>query len=126
MHRHPTFLRLLLIISLAGLTRLSAQVTQVWLSGTGPWDTTTANWSGAVWTNGNNATLGSASFLTGTLTVDAGGISVNNVSSGTGSAVYNYTLQGGPITIGGATTWTLSGGSATGCWSPPPSPAADR
>lgn len=94
---------------------LHAQSTQIWSVGTGTWDTTNTNWTGAAWTNGNNATLSTTGTRTGTITVDGGGVSVNNVllnASGSGAA-YIYELTGGGIGIpAGTSTWTIGG--ATG------------
>jgi fibronectin-binding autotransporter adhesin len=106
-----TLLRHLPALLLAGLSPLSAQTTQIWGTGTGTWDTVTANWSGAVWTNGNNATFGTTTARTGIVTIDAGGVTVANVVSGSGAgAIYDHTLQGGSITLlGAASTWTIAG-----------------
>src|SRR5689334_17492329 len=101
----------LILTLLLTASLLRAQVTQTWGNGTGTWDTTTANWSGAVWTNGNNATIGTTAARTGTVTITPGGVPVSNVTSGSGGgAVYSHTLQGGAIALSGANSiWNIGG-----------------
>ncbi|MGL5019272.1 MAG: beta strand repeat-containing protein [Luteolibacter sp.] len=84
--------------------------TYTWNGGTGPWDTTTANWSGAgtIWpTTGTNneAVFGGTA---GTVTIAAGGVTANDVTFNTSG----YILSGAALTLNG-TTPTISIGSGT-------------
>jgi autotransporter-associated beta strand protein len=65
------------------------------------WDTTTANWSGAVWTNGNDAVFGT----TGTGTVNVGqGVSANSLTFNAAG----FTVTGGPLTLTGPAAVTAN------------------
>ncbi len=116
-HLTPPILAAALLLATAPL--LQAQTTQIWGVGTGTWDTSSLNWdlatTPAAWTNGNNATLSTTGTRTGTITVAAGGVTVNNVTlnaSGSGSP-YVYSIGGADIGLAGATsTWSIGG--ATG------------
>ncbi len=110
---NPTLRLLLLVLSL--VPALRAQTTFIWANGTGTWDTTTANWSGSVWLDGNNATIGATTARTGTVTIQPVGVTVNNVTSGSGGgAVYGYVLTGGAITLAGPTSaWSTGGPSGS-------------
>lgn len=105
-------LRFSLVLLLAGFTSASAQVvTQIWGAGSGVWDTTTTNWSGAAWVEGNAATIGTSAARTGTVTVQSSGVSLSGVSSGSGGgAVYSHVLTGGSIALAApAVTWSVGG-----------------
>ncbi|MFA6287716.1 MAG: PEP-CTERM sorting domain-containing protein [Opitutaceae bacterium] len=78
--------------------------------GTGTWNTSTANWGGAadgtgtdnVWNTADNATF--LRGTTGTVTVDAGGISATAISFGVSAGSFttgstSYSLGGGKITL---------------------------
>lgn len=83
-----------------------SMASQNWSAGVNyNWDTTTANWSGASWTNGNDAIFGA----TGIGTVNLGaGITANSVTfSNTG-----YTISGGALTLTGAAAVTTNDGWA--------------
>ena len=111
MKKYPSRLSLAML-AFAAPALLPAQVTQIWSVGTGVWNTSNTNWSDTVWTNGNNAQLSTTGTRTGAITVDAGGVTVNNVTlnaSGSG-AVYGYTIDGGSLTLAGANSVWSTGG----------------
>ncbi len=89
-----------------------AQSTYYWnptTGGSGTWDTTTTMWSttpvgplDTVWNNTNNDSAIFRGGITGDITVDAGGISVQNIFIGaTGEAENLYSFSVGTITLSG-------------------------
>jgi autotransporter-associated beta strand protein len=78
---------------------------QIWAANVNfNWNTTTANWSGAVWNNGSNAVFGS----TGVGTVNLGaGLTANSLTFNTAG----YTLSGGSLGLTGAATITANVGA---------------
>jgi autotransporter-associated beta strand protein len=66
------------------------------------WDTTTANWSGGVWANGDDATFGATGI--GAVTIASGGVTANSLTFNNPG----YTIGGGDLTIGYPTTVTTS------------------
>jgi autotransporter-associated beta strand protein len=104
--RHLSFRCLLLLaiatLILSGVTHAAAQN---WDAGVNSnWDTTTANWSGAVWTNNNDAVFGT----TGSGTVNLGtGVTANSLTfNSTG-----YTISGGTLGLTGAADITTTADS---------------
>ncbi|MGL5019271.1 MAG: beta strand repeat-containing protein [Luteolibacter sp.] len=100
----------LVSLFLAVCTNSLLAQTYTWNGGTGPWDTTTANWSGAgtIWpTTGTNneAVFGGTA---GTVTIATGGVTANDVTFNTSG----YILSGAALTLNG-TTPTISIGSGT-------------
>jgi fibronectin-binding autotransporter adhesin len=94
------------------LGSLQAQTTLYWNApngGNGTWDTTSTMWKNAwtappdtVWNNTNNDSGVFRGGVTGNITVDAGGISVNDIIIGaTGETANAYTFSGGQITLSG-------------------------
>jgi autotransporter-associated beta strand protein len=65
------------------------------------WDTTTANWSGSVWTNGNSAIFGSVGV--GTVNLGAG-LTANSITFNTAG----YTLAGGTLGLTGTAAITAN------------------
>jgi len=85
--------------------------------GSGAWNTATANWvdAGGVHTAWNNAGGDTAAFgaggTAGTVTVDAGGVTIGGLlfnADVTGA----YTLSGGPLTLSGAPVFTANSSAA--------------
>jgi autotransporter-associated beta strand protein len=68
------------------------------------WDTSTANWSGAVWSNGNDAVFGSIGV--GTVTLGAGG-TANSLTFNTAG----YILTGGTLGLTGDAAITANAGA---------------
>jgi len=65
------------------------------------WDTSTANWAGSVWTNGNDAVFGTI----GAGTVNLGtGVNADRLTFNAAG----YTVTGGPLTLTGAAVVTAS------------------
>ena len=101
-------------IGIAGFQLQMLSAITAW-SGTvdGNWDTTTANWSGGIFTSGNpglflDLDTNSVAPVTRTITVDAGGVTVNTIT--VNNSTGDYTFSGG--TIGGTGGLVKSGTSA--------------
>jgi autotransporter-associated beta strand protein len=82
--------------SVGGTGIYSLNYNQTWAANVNyNWDTATANWSGAAWTNGDDALFGG----TGVGTVSLGsGITANSLTFNTAG----YTISGGALTLTGA------------------------
>jgi autotransporter-associated beta strand protein len=82
--------------------RLDVSIPQIWDAGVNSnWDTTTANWSGTVWTNGTSAAFGA----TGVGSVNLGpGITADSLTFDTAG----YTLAGGTLGLSGTSAITAN------------------
>jgi autotransporter-associated beta strand protein len=104
------------LASLLATMAVEGQSTETWDNGSGNslWDTSSVNWSGSTWTDGNSAVFGSgASPITvvGTRTLSsvAGGINLEITTTGTGFAFTNGVLN---VTNydNGTTAWAFNTG----------------
>jgi autotransporter-associated beta strand protein len=89
---------------LGPITPSLSAATQVWNIPSGDWDTTSANWSGSTWTNGNDASFTSAANVE-----IAGLITVSGIAS-TQNLTFNDTIPGGTITLIGASPFINAAG----------------
>ena len=104
------------VMSIAAVFLLAASApaqTLTWDQGNGSWDTTTSNWTGSNWVNGNTAVFGGTA--NSTISIDAAGISATgvtfNVTGDTisASSTNNLTLTSpGTITVGSGLTGTIN------------------
>ena len=100
------------VMSIAAVFLLAASApaqTLTWDQGNGDWDTTSTNWSGATWADGNTAIFGGTAGSTISLTspISATGVTFNvNNDVVTGNTL---TLTGTPvITVGSGLTATVN------------------
>jgi autotransporter-associated beta strand protein len=87
-------------MSIAAVFLLAATApaqTRTWDQGSGSWDTTTTNWSGSTWTNGNTAVFGGTPGST--ISIDAAGISATGVT---------FNVNGDTISASSANTLSLT------------------
>ncbi len=117
------FFNSLLAILFLFTTASYAVDTLYWLGtgGGGDWNLTSNNWTltsggspNTQWVNGDDANL-PAYATRSNITVDSGGISVENITVNNTTALgTSYVLSGGPITLTGTTPTITS--SSTGIW----------
>jgi autotransporter-associated beta strand protein len=114
--RFHAILVAMVVAATAPLSEVTRAQTLTWGAigggGTGPWDTSTANWfdgsSTVLWTQGSSAIFGGTA---GTVTVGATPITVQSMTFSTDG----YLVTGNPLTLGGSTPTITSdaGVSAT-------------
>jgi len=100
------------VMSLAAVFLLAASApaqTRTWDQGNGDWDTTTANWTGTTWADGNTAIFGGTAGSTISLTAP---ISATGLTFNVGSDVVTgntLTLTGTPVvTVGSGLSATVN------------------
>jgi autotransporter-associated beta strand protein len=86
----------------------STNTTGAAADGSGTWNTTSANWVGAgdvhaTWNNANGDTAAfGAGGSAGTVTVDAGGVTIGGLTFNAATTNGTYTLAGGPLALTGS------------------------